>query len=104
MSSEDLELIENRPSLASTADSDQSTDDNLIKFKVNPVIVDLFENFSSEVQEIYQSLPERLSSLLELLEGEIDPVNVREYKSFSSTPVSLISLRRSELFRRRTVV
>lgn len=106
MSSEDLELIENRPSLASTADSDLSYDDSPNKSKgTYPLIcLELFENYSSEVHEVYESLSNKLSNLLAELESEIEPVNVREYKSLASNSVSLSSIRRSGLFRRRTAV
>ena len=110
MNTEDCELLENRPSLASTVESELSIDDTLTKFKNSTQEFDslahpeVFENFSIDDQEVYESLAYRLSEVLATLELEIEPINIREYKAAAPGEISLNSIRKSGLFRRRTAM
>ena len=99
-----------RLSDASTLDMEFSSDEELTtcyeECKIfSPVeAIHLFETISTQDQDCYTDFTEKLQDVLELLDRELEPVCIREERSFSATSVSLSGIINSRLCRRRSTL
>ena len=110
MSLEVKEETKLRLSDASTLDMGFSSDEELTTCKedskfFSPVeAIHLFETISEEVQDFYTDFNEKLHVVLESLDRELEPVCIREERSFSASSVSLSGIINSRLCRRRSTL
>lgn len=99
-----------RLSDASTVDMDFSSDEDLDCFQPDYTLYsdfdvkNLFEEPKSNWEEEYSTLNQKLEEIFAQLELEIEPVNIRDYKSLSSNSVNLNTVLNSKLCRRRATM
>jgi hypothetical protein len=96
-----------RLSDASTLDLEFSSDDepSIQSSKLYPELsFHHFHPISREHQEIYTDLQEKLENILETLHRDLEPVCIREERSFSSSSVNLSGIVNSRLCRRRSTL
>lgn len=99
-----------RLSDASTLDMGFSSDEELnpcnedSKFFSPVEAIHLFTHISEQDQDFYTNFNEKLQDVLESLDRELEPVCIREERSFSANSVSLSGIINSRLCRRRSTL
>lgn len=104
---ESLAALNQRVSNASTIGSDLSEDDQVKCKPHNPFpSIKAYSEFLIEIppeqEKHYKDLPGKLKILLDSLESELTPINVREEKSIRACSVNLSSITFSRLCKRRS--